>query len=383
MSDKPHPTPHEINKAVLMSEIKQWVPHTRRALSSGGVFLVGLFAGACAPAEQRPTLVRPVEASPTKTPEPSWTPTIVAATALSRPTVLPIETAVATASPSPSAMLETESHNSVLFEFDINTPRDILEGEGGDSLGQWWLTSGGVLHIKEGVLQTPDRDTTKDDRWYHANANSSDPAKITKPEIVNRGFSADSESESWSDYSITTIITPTENMVTTSPEVDGTDGIDLFIYAALKRNTNGGLDYNTYVAYLTKDGRIMIKKRYVNESGEILYGLIAERKLLKGTYVKGQSLIPIGHPILLRASAQSDNGSTEIAFLVDIPPFEGFNGVSGAVGGIDDGNLRDEEGGKGMGAAYNKGRAGLRTDSLRWDLNSFTVTPISAEIISN
>jgi len=259
-----------------------------------------------------------------------------------------------------------------LFTLDLETPRIIIEGDGSET--DLELTSGGAFIIENGVAKTLQGSTKLDDPWYFANKDDEDLVKREMPQIVFRAVTPEI-SEAWANYNMEMVITPTKHVTSDSPEVDGTDGIDLFL--------NYHDQYNLYVAYLTKDGRMMIKRKSVPEGkteDDAIYSLMAEKQVFDNarTYKTNDNFITpfAGATFDFNASVQNlENGSVEIILQVDIYDPEGTLTFTDRIAGLDDGSLADEDGsGLLAGKPNSNGRAGIRLDSIEAIIEKFEVT---------
>jgi hypothetical protein len=249
------------------------------------------------------------------------------------------------------------------FELDLRTPRIITEA--GKSEQDLDITSGGALIVRDGLGSTLTGRTTPQDVWYVYNPRNFDQVKVMYPQIVFRAVTP-GDSINWSNYEVKLSIIPTEHVVSTSPEVDGTDGIYLFFHYQDQDNL--------YVAGLTKDGRIVIKRK-----GSSYYGLIAEQYIFEGVYHRNDNFITpfVGSTITLTGVIKNlDNGNVAITIKAQIIDSEGKIVLSRELSGEDRGDLVPQSNGVGvLGDPIRSGRAGIRLDSIEALIAEFRVGP--------
>lgn len=237
------------------------------------------------------------------------------------------------------------------FTLDLGSPRMIIEA--GNSSNDLDVTSGGALIIKQNQAFTLTGETTSTDPWYLSNGGNNDEDKRRYPQIVFRAITPPI-SRQWANYQVSLSLTPTKHIVSKSLEVDGTDGVFLFMYYQDQDNL--------YVGGITKDGRMFIKQK-VHGS----YHLIVEEHIFEGKYHPNANLIsPFERAtILLRGRVENKEGKkVSITMHVQIRDVTGKLVFSHTLVGIDK---------KGF---FSSGRAGFRLDSIEGIINEFSVEPI-------
>ncbi len=249
------------------------------------------------------------------------------------------------------------------FTFDLKNSRIIIESQNSDT--DLDITSGGALIIENGYATTLTGETTPSDIWYIKNQRNNDLVKQKYPQIVFRAITPKA-SINWSNYKVTLELIPSKNFKSDSPEVDGTDGIYLFLYYHDQDNL--------YVGGISKDGRIIIKRK-----SDSFYGLIAERYIFKGSYNPNDNLInPFIEAKIILTATIKNKANNEVEITIDVQIFDknGDLKVSQSIIGIDDGRLISQDDIQILfGNPTNSGKAGIRLDSIEAKILKFHVEP--------
>jgi hypothetical protein len=242
-----------------------------------------------------------------------------------------------------------QSESGPMFKFNTSKDRLIIANHASSS--DLVVTSGGSIVVSHGVAST---------------LVGPSPIGVNSLQMVFRAITPQS-SHDWTDYQVSVWLIPTRHMISDSREVDGTDGIYVFMHYEDQDNL--------YVAGISKDGRIFIKRKTTLVDGTTVYGLIAQETIFSGTYVQNGNLItPFegAHIHLLAKIVNTRDGSVQISVTVEIYQ-NGELVLSHQLDGVDAGQLSAQGTGQALGEPLLHGRAGLRLDSIEAIILDFTV----------
>jgi len=195
-----------------------------------------------------------------------------------------------TQSLSPTGSIIPSATSTPIFEYTFNVD-GVLEESGSLSDSRspyWWLDSGGLMSIHDGIGSTIQGDLPLTDKWrtVYASSNPSDTDNGTHPQNIFRLISKNT----WHNLRQEAYFRIHKDNLSASANRNESNGILL-----LSRYTDSD---DLYYAGIRVDGHAIIKKKIKGE-----YHTLAEEPLFPGTYARdtGLSLLPKNTWIGLRS----------------------------------------------------------------------------------
>lgn len=229
-----------------------------------------------------------------------------------------------------------------LYDFRVNGTLEEASTMDASSSPYFWLNSGGLMYLLNGVGMTVQGNLPLWQRWnkMYAAANPLDTDGGAHPQNLFRLVTR----SKWQNFSQEAYFNITKYNVSASPNRDGHNGILFFNHYALNGQT-------LYYAGIRVDGSAIIKKKLNGR-----YTTLASNKVLPGTYNRSTNpnLIPTNTWIGMRSVIRDNsNGSVTVDLYTDI----GRTGVWKKVLSTTDNGINGP-------AITGSGYAGIRTDFM-------------------
>ncbi|HWA64498.1 MAG TPA: hypothetical protein VG866_01390 [Candidatus Paceibacterota bacterium] len=241
----------------------------------------------------------------------------------------------------PDGVAPAEISSALIYTFNDDGVLNEAGSMNASSSAYWWLNSGGLLTIQNGVGRTVHGALPADDRWRkaYAKSNPTDTDDGIHPQNIFRLVTR----SKWNNFSAHAYFMIDAYQNSDSPHRNESNGILL-----MSRYQDGD---NLYYAGIRVDGMAVIKKKV---SG--VYYTLAEKPVFPGIYNHdtGTNLIPDHRWIGLKCDIVTmDNGSVKINLSLD----DGWTGTWTLI-------LEASDSGSLGPAITGKAYAGIRTDFM-------------------
>ncbi|MDI6778440.1 MAG: hypothetical protein QMD77_04610 [Patescibacteria group bacterium] len=221
----------------------------------------------------------------------------------------------------------------------------------------WWVNSGGLMTVENGVGKTVQGDLSPDSQWYqkYKSGNSSDTDEGKHPQNIFRLVAR----SKWKDFRQQAYFRINSVNISESKNRNESNGLLL-----MSRYEDGD---NLYYTGIRVDGTSIIKKKYDGD-----YYTLSEKKIFAGEEYdrdENPNLLPVNEWIGLRSEFRNtDDGDVEIKLYVSEGKNENWKLAASIV---DDGR---KEFGKNI--LSDEGYAGIRTDFMDVEFSDYKIAEL-------